>query len=47
MSPVTHFLASWVLASFPRLDRRDVAIVTLPGGESFSGVVLPGAPPSD
>jgi hypothetical protein len=31
MSPVTHFLASWVLASFPRRDRRDVTIVTLAG----------------
>jgi inner membrane protein len=31
MSPVTHFLASWVLASFPRLERRDVALVTLAG----------------
>ncbi|HWC17010.1 MAG TPA: metal-dependent hydrolase [Terriglobales bacterium] len=31
MSPVTHFFASWVLASFPRLDRRDVALVTLAG----------------
>ena len=31
MSPVTHFFASWVLASFPRLERRDVALVTLAG----------------
>lgn len=31
MSPVTHFLASWVLASFPSLERRDVALVTFAG----------------
>jgi hypothetical protein len=31
MSPVTHFLASWVIASFPRLERRDVALVTFAG----------------
>ena len=31
MSPVTHFLASWTLASFPRLERRDAALVTLAG----------------
>lgn len=31
MSPVTHFLASWVLASSPRLERRDVALVTFAG----------------
>lgn len=31
MSPVTHFLASWTLASFPRLERRDVVLVTLAG----------------
>lgn len=31
MSPVTHFLASWVLASFPRLERRDVALITFAG----------------
>lgn len=31
MSPVTHFLASWTLASFPRLGRRDVALTTLAG----------------
>ena len=31
MSPVTHFLASWVIASFPRLKRRDVALVTFAG----------------
>jgi inner membrane protein len=31
MSPVTHFLASWALASFPRLQRRDVALVTFAG----------------
>ena len=28
MSPVTHFLAGWAVASFSRLERRDVAIVT-------------------
>ena len=31
MSPVTHFLASWVIASFPKLERRDVALVTFAG----------------
>lgn len=31
MSPVTHFLASWTLASFPRLERRDVALITFAG----------------
>ena len=31
MSPVTHFLASWVVASLPRLDRRDVTLVTFAG----------------
>lgn len=31
MSPVTHFLASWYLASYPRLGRRDVALVTFAG----------------
>lgn len=31
MSPVTHFLASWVLASFPNLERRDVTLVTTAG----------------
>jgi len=31
MSPVTHFLASWLVASLPGLDRRDVALVTLAG----------------
>jgi len=31
MSPVTHFLASWVIASFPGLERRDVALVTFAG----------------
>lgn len=31
MSPVTHFLASWCLASYPRLGRRDVALVTFAG----------------
>lgn len=31
MSPVTHFLASWVVASFPRLSRRDVGLVTSAG----------------
>jgi len=31
MSPVTHFLAGWVIASFPRLQRRDVALVTFAG----------------
>jgi len=31
MSPVTHFLASWALASFPRLQGRDVALVTFAG----------------
>lgn len=31
MSPVTHFLASWTLTSFPRLQRRDTALVTFAG----------------
>ena len=31
MSPVTHFLASWVIASFPKLERRDVALITFAG----------------
>jgi hypothetical protein len=31
MSPVTHFLASWVVASFPWLNRRDVALVAIAG----------------
>lgn len=31
MSPVTHFLASWVVASLPRLSRRDIALVTFAG----------------
>ena len=31
MSPVTHFLASWTFASFPRLQRRDVVLITLSG----------------
>lgn len=31
MSPVTHFLASWVIASFPQLARRDVALVSVAG----------------
>ena len=31
MSPVTHFLATWALASFPQLQRRDVALVTFAG----------------
>lgn len=29
MSPATHFLASWLVASGARLDRRDVALITL------------------
>ena len=31
MSPVTHFFASWAVASFARLDRRDATLVTLAG----------------
>ena len=31
MSPVTHFLASWVIASFPKFERRDIALVTFAG----------------
>lgn len=31
MSPVTHFLTSWLVASIPRLERRDVALITLAG----------------
>jgi len=31
MSPATHFLASWVIASVPRLESRDLALVTLAG----------------
>ena len=31
MSPVTHFLASWLVASVPKLERRDVALVTFAG----------------
>lgn len=31
MSPVTHFFASWLLASAPRLDRRDVTLITVAG----------------
>jgi len=31
MSQVTHFLATWALASFPRIQRRDVALVTFAG----------------
>ena len=31
MSPVTHFLASWLVASVPWLERRDVALVTFAG----------------
>ncbi len=31
MSPVTHFLAGWVLANAAGLDRRDRAIVTAAG----------------
>ncbi len=29
MSPATHFLAGWLLAQAPRLDRRDRILVTL------------------
>lgn len=28
MSPVTHFFAGWLVGSIPRLERRDIAIVT-------------------
>ena len=31
MSPVTHFLTSWVIANSARLERRDRAMVTLAG----------------
>ena len=31
MSPVTHFLASWVFASLPHLERRDLALVAFAG----------------
>ncbi|MGD9043022.1 MAG: metal-dependent hydrolase [Desulfobacterales bacterium] len=31
MSPITHLLASWTVASIPRLERRDRAIITLAG----------------
>jgi len=31
VSPVTHFLASWVIASFPKLERRDIALITFAG----------------
>jgi len=31
MSPVTHFLASWLVASLPKLERRDVALVIFAG----------------
>ena len=31
MNPITHLLASWTVASIPRLERRDRAIITLVG----------------
>lgn len=31
MSPVTHFLASWLVATEPVLERRDVALITFAG----------------
>ena len=31
MSPVTHFLASWLVATGPVLERRDVALITFAG----------------
>ena len=31
MSPVTHLLASWLVASVPKLERRDVALITFAG----------------
>lgn len=31
MSPVTHFFASWLIAAAPRLDRRDIALITIAG----------------
>lgn len=31
MQPITHLLASWTVASIPRLERRDRAIITLVG----------------
>ncbi|MGD9081171.1 MAG: metal-dependent hydrolase, partial [Desulfobacterales bacterium] len=31
MQPITHFLASWTVASIPRLESRDRIIITLAG----------------
>ena len=31
MSPITHLLASWTVASIPKLEKRDRAIITLAG----------------
>jgi hypothetical protein len=31
MHPITHLLASWTVASIPRLERRDRAIIALAG----------------
>lgn len=31
MSPVTHLFASWLIASAPRLGRRDIALIAIAG----------------
>lgn len=39
MHPITHLLASWTVASIPRLESRDRAVITLAGiSPDFDGV---------